>query len=104
MFRVISKAELLWNGLGGPLLQVIEGYPTSADYKLDSQCTDDLCHNVDGRRGFAVFIVAELFAGNAQSLGELFLRNSHSLPRFSDLFTELALPVHDGFQPKYKIC
>jgi hypothetical protein len=34
----------------------------------------------------------------------LFLRNSRSLPRLSDLFTKLALPVHDDFQPKYKIC
>lgn len=73
MIRVISKAELAWNGLDGPLLQVIEGYPTSANHELDSQRTDDLCHNVDRRRGFAVFIIAELLAGNAQSLGELFL-------------------------------
>ena len=73
VFRVISKAELLWNGLGGPLLKAIEGDPTSADHKLDSQRIDNLGHDIDGRRGFAVFVIAELLTGNAQSLGQSFL-------------------------------
>ncbi len=73
MFRVISKAHLLWNGLGGPLLQIIEAYPTSADYEIDTQCNDDLTHDIDGRRGFAVFVIAKLLAGNTQGLCQSFL-------------------------------
>jgi hypothetical protein len=95
VFRVISKAELLWNGVGGSLLQIIDGDSAPANDELGSERGDDLSHDIHWRSTSAIFIVAELLAGDAQGLGESFLGDSRGLSGFSDLLTKLTLPVHD---------
>lgn len=96
MFRVISKAELLWNGIGGPLLQIIDRDSAAANNELGSERGNDLGHYIHGRSTSAIFVVTELLAGDAQGLGESFLGNSRRVSGFSDLLTKLTLPVHDG--------
>jgi len=95
VFRVISKAELLWNGVAGSLLQIIDSDSAPANDELGSERDNDLSYDIDGRSASAIFVVAELLAGDAQGLGESFLGNSCSVSGPSDLLTKLTLPVHD---------